>query len=559
MKKKNLICGILLFSLLTGLTGCGQVVTKTASIRDNQSVTYYQTEASVDFCENSSYEDYEYPVYSNSTQSAKADRYAEEECYPFPRFDPFNTEEYSLNKENSFCSVVSNPLSTFAADVDTASYSNFRRFVNEGFGINDFPAGVVRTEEMINYFTYNYDEPKNNEIFNVDSVISDCPWNKDNKLLSIGINTKSMDTREIPASNIVFLIDVSGSMQDTNKLPLIKEAMSLLIEQFTKKDRISIVTYASGVQTILNGASGNSQREINKALEKLIAYGSTNGGDGIKMAYDVAEENFIKGGVNRVIICSDGDFNVGLTSQAELYDLISEKKENGIFLSVLGFGMYNYSDTNMETLADNGNGNYAYIDTLSEAKKVLIDEMTSTFVTVAKDVKLQVEFNPATVSEYRLVGYENRTMAAKDFTDDSKDGGELGAGHQVTVLYEIVPYNGEENGSGLKYQNNSLSDKGRALDEYCTFSIAYKDIDKDTSQYLEYPINTKNYTNNPDDDFTFASMVAMTSLALQNSAYIEDFSREEALDEVISTIRKMDLNDEYKEEFYDLCRDLKRH
>lgn len=559
MKKKNLICGILLFSLLTGLTGCGQVVTKTASIRDNQSVTYYQTEASVDFCESSPFEDYEYPVYSNSTQSAKADMYAEEECYPFPEFDPFNTEEYSLNKKNSFCSVVSNPLSTFAADVDTASYSNFRRFVTEGFGIKDFPAGVVRTEEMINYFTYNYDEPKNNEIFNVDSVISDCPWNKDNKLLSIGINTKSMDTREIPASNIVFLIDVSGSMQDTNKLPLIKEAMSLLIEQFTKKDRISIVTYASGVQTILNGASGNSQREINKAFEKLIAYGSTNGGDGIKMAYDVAEENFIKGGVNRVIICSDGDFNVGLTSQAELYDLISEKKENGIFLSVLGFGMYNYSDTNMETLADNGNGNYAYIDTLSEAKKVLIDEMTSTFVTVAKDVKLQVEFNPATVYEYRLVGYENRTMAAKDFTDDSKDGGELGAGHQVTVLYEIVPYNGEENGSGLKYQNNNLSDKGQALDEYCTLSIAYKDIDKDTSKYLEYPINTKNYTNNPDDDFTFASMVAMTSLALQNSAYIEDFSREEALDEVISTIRKMDLNDEYKEEFYDLCRDLKRN
>ena len=222
MKKKNLICGILLFSLLTGLTGCGQVVTKTASIRDNQSVTYYQTEASVDLCESSSYEDYEYPVYSNSTQSAKADMYAEEECYPFPGFDPFNTEEYSLNKENSFCSVVSNPLSTFAADVDTASYSNFRRFVTEGFGINDFPAGVVRTEEMINYFTYNYDEPKNNEIFNVDSVISDCPWNKDNKLLSIGINTKSMDTREIPASNIVFLIDVSGS---TNLLfhPVIRE------------------------------------------------------------------------------------------------------------------------------------------------------------------------------------------------------------------------------------------------------------------------------------------------------------------------------------------------
>ena len=468
----------------------------------------------------------------------------------------YNTEEYSGITENGFASAMTSPLSTFAADVDTASYSNFRRFVNQGYRLGDFPAGSLRTEEMVNYFTYNYDEPENGDIFGVNATISDCPWNEDAQLMILGINTKTMRKSKMPDSNIVFLIDVSGSMSDSNKLPLIQQSMELLMENFDENDRISIVTYASGTEIKLNGASGDEERKIMRTFNRLQAGGSTNGGDGIKLAYEVAEENFIEDGVNRVIICSDGDFNVGLTTQSELEDLISKEKESGIFLSVLGFGMYNYSDTTMETLADKGNGNYAYIDTLSEAKKVLVEEMSSTFVTVAKDVKLQVEFNPAMISEYRLVGYENRGLAAEDFTDDTKDGGEMGAGHQITAIYEIVLADGEDDGSDLKYQDSSISKKGNRKDEYCTLSIAYKDPDRNKSQYEEYPIGAENYTRRPDDDFIFASMVAEASLALRDSEYLVDVTPDEAVEDIIDELENMRNLDEYQEEFLDLMLDI---
>ena len=545
MKRKNLVCGILLFTTI--LTACGSQKV------DSTEPAYYEYPASVAYSTGADY-CYE-PAYSESyAKNSVAD------CYEYPEyFEPgnFNTEEYSSIKESSFLKTLTSPLSTFAADVDTASYANFRRMVNSGYKLNDFPSGAIRTEEMINYFKYDYAKPEGDEPFGVTAVVGDCPWNADVKLLNIGITTNDMDAYDIPSSNIVFLIDVSGSMMDDNKLPLIVDSMELLIENFGKDDRISIVTYASGTKVVLNGERGDHRDKIMNAFRSLRAGGSTNGSGGITLAYETAEENFIEDGVNRVIICSDGDFNVGLTSQSELQDLIEKEKETGVFLSVLGFGMYNFSDTNMETLADWGNGNYAYIDTLNEAKKVLVDEMTSTFVTVAKDVKFQVEFNPATVSEYRLVGYENRAMAAEDFTDDTKDGGELGAGHQVTVLYEIALANGAADGIELKYQDTpNLSSKGADSDEYCTLSIAYKAPDGDTSSYLEFPIGTDNYTKTPSDDFLFAACVAETSLALRSSEFLKDPTPVNALEHVKRYLSdRKDLTD-YQEEFEELVTKL---
>lgn len=557
--KKKMICGILLFTILSSMTACGE---KTTATENTQGSNYHNTSPTQKV--ETIYE-YEGSVDDGYSYTAEAEYDYYSEPYSEPYYEPSyykNTEKYNTIKETGFSSASMSPLSTFGADVDTASYSNFRRFVEDGYSLSSIPGDAIRTEEMLNYFTYNYKEPKNGDVFNVSATISDCPWNKEVSLLSLGINTKSVDKREIPPCNIVFLIDVSGSMSDDNKLPLVTRAINEAMDNFGKDDIISVVTYSSYVTTVLSGVRGDKKHEIEDALDSLYASGCTNGGEGLKTAYSIAEENFIEDGINRVIICSDGDFNVGITSEDALYNLISNKKDTGIFLSTLGFGMGNYSDVTMETLADNGNGNYAYIDTYEEAKKVLVEEMTSTLFTVAKDVKFQVEFNPATVSEYRLVGYENRSLSAKDFKDDTKDGGELGAGHQVTVLYEIKLNDGEDPYSNLKYQDSSeekkeLSDKGKSMDEYCTLSIAYKEPDKDTSEYLEYPIGVDNYTKRPDDDFVFASMVATTSLALRDSEYLEDYSPKEALDKVVDTLRDIELNDEYKEDFYYLVKLLK--
>lgn len=462
---------------------------------------------------------------------------------------PFNTEEYSTLEENPYMSVALSPLSTFSADVDTASYANLRRMITSGYTAADIPSGAVRTEEMLNYFTYDYNGPKKGEPFGVTATISPCPWNENAELLVLGLQTEAIDFSEAPDSNLVFLIDVSGSMYDENKLPLLKQAFGLLIDNLGEKDRVSIVTYASYNEVVLEGVPGSEKDTILDALNGLEAGGSTNGGEGIMTAYALAEKYFIKGGNNRIILATDGDLNVGITSQSDLHDLVEEKRETGVFLSVLGFGMGNYSDTRMETLADYGNGNYAYIDSLSEARKVLVEEMGATLVTVAKDVKLQIEFNPAVVSEYRLIGYENRTMAAEDFDNDEKDAGEIGAGHSVTVVYEIITCdNAESSGNELRYQNTQLSDLALNSDEWMTLSIRYKEPDGDTSKLLEYPIGADDYTEKPSDDFVFAAAVAEFSMALRGSEYLGDGSYEDILD----MLDDIDLDDEYKEEFYNL-------
>ncbi len=489
-------------------------------------------------------------AYDSMTNGVMAESMAEDYAYDYGNEDvPYNTEEYSTVEENPFMSVALSPLSTFSADVDTASYANLRRMIQSGYTVDDIPSGAVRTEEMLNYFTYDYDGPKKDEPFGVTATISECPWNENAELLVLGLQTEEIDFSDAPDSNLVFLIDVSGSMYDQNKLPLLKQAFELLIDNLGEKDSVSIVTYASYNEVVLEGVPGSEKDTILEALNGLEAGGSTNGGEGIITAYELAEEYFIEGGNNRVILATDGDLNVGMTSESELHDLVEEKRESGVFLSVLGFGTGNYSDTRMETLADYGNGNYAYIDSISEARKVLVEEMGATLVTVAKDVKLQIEFNPAVVAEYRLIGYENRTMAAEDFDNDEKDAGEIGAGHSVTVVYEIVTCeNAKEDDDELRYQNTQLSEVALNSNEWMTLSVRYKEPDEDTSKLLEYPIGADNYTQTPSDDFIFAAAVAEFSMALRGSEYLGDGSYEDILD----MLEDIKLDDEYKEEFYNL-------
>lgn len=492
-----------------------------------------------------------------------------ESCYIYedePGSEAHTNEEYSKWEEKGFISVKKEPLSTFSADVDTASYSNLRRLIREGYDLDTLPDGSVRIEEMINYFSYDYKDPKGKEPFGVTTQISTCPWNEEAELLMIGLKTEDIEYDQAPPSNLVFLLDVSGSMYSDDKLPLLQEAFGLLAENLTEKDRVSIVTYAGEDQIVLKGAKGNQTKKIISALNSLEASGSTNGSAGIQMAYALAESNFIKGGNNRVIIATDGDLNVGLTTEEELEELITEKKESGIFLSVLGFGTGNIKDNKMETLADKGNGNYAYIDCLREANKVLVEEMSATLLTICKDVKFQVEFNPAVVDSYRLLGYENRALAAEDFDDDTKDAGEIGAGHSVTALYEIIlkePLNGsmsEDEIRRLKYSAEYKKEFGggeitspAAEKEWLTISIRYKKPAEDTSNLLEYPIGYECYTNKPSNDFIFAAAVAEFGLLASHSAYPEEASVKH-VEKALNSIR---LNDEYKEEFLELVEAVK--
>ena len=485
-----------------------------------------------------------------------------ESCYEYePIPEVHSNEEYSEWEEKGFTSVQNEPLSTFSADVDTASYSNLRRLIREGYDLDMMPEGAVRIEEMINYFSYDYEDPKGSDPFGVTTQISSCPWNEEAELLMVGLKTEDINYDQAPPSNLVFLLDVSGSMYSDDKLPLLQEAFGLLAENLTEKDRVSIVTYAGDDQIVLKGAKGNQTKKIKKALNSLEADGSTNGSAGIETAYALAESNFIEGGNNRVIIATDGDLNVGLTTEEELEDLITEKKESGIFLSVLGFGTGNIKDNKMETLADKGNGNYAYIDCLREANKVLVEEMSATLLTICKDVKFQVEFNPAVVESYRLLGYENRALAKEDFKDDTKDAGEIGAGHSVTALYEIVlkePLDGsmsEEEINRLKYRDEYKKEYGEekitsraAMKEWLTISIRYKKPSEKESNLLEYPVGYECYTNKPSDDFIFAAAVAEFGLLASHSAYPEDASVKH-VEKALNSIR---LNDEYKEEFLEL-------
>ncbi|MCM1190410.1 MAG: VWA domain-containing protein [bacterium] len=480
----------------------------------------------------------------------------EEEYWPINP-ENGNTEEYSSIREQGYKSVINDPLSTFSADVDTASYSNLRRMIEAGYTMEDIPAGAVRIEEMLNYFTYDYKLPEGDEPFGVTAVLGDCPWNGDAKLLQIGLKTEAVDFSEAPDSNLVFLLDVSGSMYSDDKLPLLQRAFILLAQELTEKDRVSVITYAGEESVVLEGVRGDEKSTIVNALEALEAGGSTNGAGAIEAAYRLAEEYYIEGGNNRIILATDGDLNVGASSESELEKLVSKKKESGVFLSVLGFGTGNIKDNKMETLADKGNGNYAYIDSLSEAKKVLVEQMGATLVTVAKDVKLQVEFNPAYVKGYRLLGYENRMLATEDFDDDRKDAGEIGAGHMVTVLYEIIPADSAQEipQTELKYQTQTGS-AGVENGEWLNLRVRYKEPESDSSLLCTYPVTEEAYAQEPSEDFYFAAAVAEFGLLLRDSEYKKDASFEN----IRELLKKVDTDaDEYKDEFAYLVKKLQRN
>lgn len=423
-----------------------------------------------------------------------------------PIMPPANKEQYSANEENVFKDVTTSPLSTFSIDTDTASYSNMRRFILNG---SEIPYGAIRSEELINYFDYTKAEIEEGKPFGVNYTVSRCPWNDDNMLAMLTVSGEELSHPK--PSNIVFLIDISGSMYSYNKLPLVKQALSMLLDKLGVEDKISIVTYASGTQVLLEPTSAEKKETILNVINGLNAHGATYGESGIKMAYKQAEK-YKRDGNNRIILCTDGDFNIGASSDSELEKLISEKRNSGIFLSVLGFGMGNYKDSKMEILADKGNGNYAYIDNLREAKKVLADEMQKTIYTIAKDVKIQTEFNPEIVSQYRLIGYENRMLNNEDFDNDKKDAGELGAGATVTVLYEIVPHKGQAV-SNLKYQTINTT----GSNELMNVKIRYKLPDSDESILSEYPVLSE--LSEASQDFNFACAVAELGMILNDSEY----------------------------------------
>jgi len=472
--------------------------------------------------------------------------------------EDFNREGYDKIVENRFLKAVDNPLSTFSIDVDAASYSNVRRFLNQG---QLPPAGAVRIEEMVNYFKYEYPQPTNGEPFSINTEISDAPWNKEHKLVLIGLQGKKIPMENLPASNLVFLIDVSGSMQGPERIGLVKASMKLLVDQLREQDKVSIVVYAGAAGLVLQPTSGADKTKIKDAIDNLEAGGSTAGGAGIKLAYKTAKENFAKGGNNRVILCTDGDFNVGESSDDAMERLIEEERKSGVFLTVLGYGTGNYQDAKMQKLADKGNGNHAYIDGITEAKKVLVNEFGGTLFTIAKDVKLQIEFNPAKVQGYRLIGYENRMLAKEDFNDDKKDAGELGSGHTVTALYEIIPVGVKssflQNVDSLKYQANiSAISKTSHTDEIMTVKFRYKAPDGDVSKLIEHPVRDKQISiAKTSDNFRFAASVAQFGLLLRNSEYRSNAS----YTDLLTMARKAKGSDEdgYRSEFIRLVESAK--
>lgn len=476
-----------------------------------------------------------------------------DDCAPYPAHPYYSgAEEYDKEEENGFKLAATEPLSTFSADVDTASYTNVRRMILDGYAAGQIDPEAVRPEEFLNYFSYDLKDPKRGEKFGLTKEMSACPWNPDHELLMVGMKTKPIEREDAKPSNLVFLIDVSGSMFGDDRLGLLQKGFRELTNELNDRDRVSIVTYASGVNTVLEGASGRDKKKIIRALEGLSAGGSTNGEGGLKLAYEVAEDNFIKGGNNRVILATDGDLNVGISSPDELKEFIEKKRESGVYLSVLGFGSGNLKDNRMETLADYGNGNYSYIDSLREARKVLVSEMSATLETVADDVKLQVEFNPEYVSAYRLIGYENRMLAATDFNDDTKDAGEIGAGHSVIALYEIIPADSKD-AISLKYGKKESANGGMFDGEYATLSVRYKEPGAKESALTDVVIDKRDYQSHPGDDFRFAAAVAEFAQILAQSENAGNASFESVLDLLDDT----DLNDdEYKEEFAGLVQTL---
>jgi Ca-activated chloride channel family protein len=468
-----------------------------------------------------------------------------------------NTESYSHFSDNEFKLVANDPLSTFSIDVDTASYANIRRFL-----VNSQKPQIdsVRIEEMINYFNYDYAAPTNDKPFAVHVEMAHSPWTKKNQLVRVALKGKEIPSDKRPTSNLIFLLDTSGSMMDSNKLPLVQKSLKMLVENMRENDRISIVTYAGSSGVLLNSTNGTQKQKINEAIDSLTAGGSTNGASGIDEAYRVATQNFIKGGINRVILATDGDFNVGTTSEGDLIRLIEEKAKSGVFLSVLGFGMGNYKDSMMVKLADKGNGNYAYIDSLREARKALVEQAGGTLHTIAKDVKIQVEFNPKYVNAYRLIGYEKRKLNNEDFNDDTKDAGEIGAGHTVTALYEVVPFGVEIPASGvdaLKYQKPKAlegQDNGEALN----VKIRFKKPDGNKSELIQVPLRNSDRTfESASSDFKFATSVAGFGMILRKSKFVGDFTIDKAIEIANQNKSLRGKPDEYRQEFVELMKKAK--
>jgi Ca-activated chloride channel family protein len=434
----------------------------------------------------------------------------------------FSREQYNTIAENEFRDAGANPLSTFAIDVDAASYANVRRFVlAEG---RMPPRDAVRIEELVNYFDYDYPDPRGDAPFSITTEVAPAPWNPTHRLVHVGLQGRRMDAASLPPANLVFLIDVSGSMEDENKLPLLKEAFSLLVDNLREDDHVAIVAYAGAAGLVLPPTRGSEKDRIRDAIQTLQPSGSTNGAEGIRLAYRLARDSFVRGGNNRVILATDGDFNVGVSSDAELVQLIEQERGSGIFLTVLGFGTGNLQDAKMEQLADRGNGNYAYLDGISEARKVLVGEMGGTLFTIARDVKVQVEFNPARVKAYRLIGYENRLLAAEDFNDDRKDAGELGAGHAVTALYEVVPADAPDNPARgtdpLRYQQPRGPTGAAASGELLTVKLRYKAPDGDVSRLLVHPLHDRGGALvSASRDFRFAAAVAEWGMLLRGSRF----------------------------------------
>ncbi len=442
----------------------------------------------------------------------------------------WNTEEYDAINENIFRSPSQNPLSTFSIDVDAASYSNVRRFINNG---QRPPKDAVRIEEMINYFDYDYPQPNGKDPFSIYTEVGPAPWNSKHKLVHIGLQGRRIQTENLPPSNLVFLIDVSGSMSSTNKLPLLKASFKLLVNQLRDRDHVAIVVYAGAAGLVLPPTSGACKQQIIDALDNLQAGGSTAGGAGIQLAYQVAREHFNQNGNNRVIIATDGDFNIGESSNASMERLIEERRNDGIFLTVLGYGMGNYKDSKMEILADKGNGNYAYIDNILEAQKVLVNEFGGTLFTIAKDVKLQIEFNPAKVQAYRLIGYENRVLRNEDFNNDKKDAGDLGSGHTVTALYEIIPPGVQSEfytSDPLKYQSIQTNSFGSSSKELMTVKIRYKEPKGEASVLMAHPLlDISKSLENTSSNFKWSAAVAGFGMMLRESEYVKNFGVDEVL------------------------------
>jgi Ca-activated chloride channel family protein len=468
-----------------------------------------------------------------------------------------NNESYGSLVENKYQKPTHNPLSTFSVDVDNASYSNIRRFINGG---QVPPKDAIRIEEMINYFKYNLPEPKGNEPVAIVTELAAAPWNSNHRLLRIGLKARTIPTDKLPASNLVFLIDVSGSMNEPNKLPLVKTSMKMLVDQLRAQDKVAIVVYAGQAGLVLPATAGNDKEKINEAIDNLSAGGSTAGGAGIKLAYKIARENFRKGGNNRIVLATDGDFNVGASSDESMEQLITRQREIGVDLSIMGFGMGNYKDSKMGTLADKGNGNYAYIDNLTEAHKALVSEFGGTMFTVAKDVKLQIEFNPAKVQAYRLIGYENRILAKEDFNNDKKDAGDMGSGHTVTAFYEIIPAGIKDDFIGsvdpLKYQKPEKTPATSGTDEMLTVKFRYKEPQGSVSKLSQATVN-----DNPKDfdklsaDYRFAAAVAEVGMLLRES----DYRGKASFDQAIKIAKAAKGNDEegYRSEFVRLAESAK--